>query len=418
MKKYLLFLLFFASVAAHAQMLIKGKVVDEKDKTPLPGISIYINNSTIGTTTNSEGKFSLTVPFSGKVELVASHIAYQKKIVLIEGGRDEELVLSLEPQDKMLDAVIIRATKNKDDNFKKWGEFFTKVLLGNDTHYSYGCTIKNPNAVAFYYDKERSELKAFAKSPIEIENSLLGYVVKLDLEEFSYVFDTDVLLLKYSSFFEDMKRSKSTPEQLNLRRNNVYYGSKMHFMRALYANMLTKEGFTLYAYKSVKNAEKKRVEAVVQRRLSETFTVKTSANYNLKTLFKDRDTANYYDKVMKEDAVLLFDTTYVSPRRLTQLDRALHTAAFGFKDTLMVSYKPQPSNLSNTAIAQAKSHGFVTANMSATRKDKITFMYFVSEGKIHIQSNGYYPEDNLFIYGDMAERRISQLLPWDFVPSL
>lgn len=411
MKKYLLFLFFFASVAVQAQMQIKGKVIDEKTKEALPGISIYINNSTIGIITDAEGKFSLTIPFTGKMELVASHLAYQKKTILIEPGKNDGLLIGLKAQDNTLNEVVVKSTKNKDDNFKKWGDLFTKILLGNDGHWRAGCKIKNPEVLVFYYDKESTNLRAFAKSPLVIENNNLGYIVKLDLEEFSYTFNNDIILFKYSSFFEDMQAGKSAMDEFMRMRKIAYYGSKMHFMRSVYANTLSREGFTLYAYKAIKNKERERVASIIQQKIGNA--AKADSYYYINNLFKEKDTVDYYKRIMRKDEILAYDTTYLSARRLAVLNRALGTVAFNFKDTLLVSYK--------TPLAAFKSYlpkdNRLQMAEKAKVKDKLTFMYFIEAGGINIEKNGYYPEINLFIYGDMSDRRISQLLPWDYEPS-
>ncbi|MCY1538524.1 hypothetical protein D9M68_740700 [compost metagenome] len=45
-----------------------------------------------------------------------------------------------------------------------------------------------------------------------------------------------------------------------------------------------------------------------------------------------------------------------------------------------------------------------------------TYLYFFKEGGVNIQRNGYYPEFSLYMWGDMAERRIGISLPYDFDP--
>src|SRR5687768_10966117 len=47
------------SVTAFAQkQIVKGKVTDP-NKDPLPGVNIIVKNSTVGTTTDAQGNFSL-----------------------------------------------------------------------------------------------------------------------------------------------------------------------------------------------------------------------------------------------------------------------------------------------------------------------------------------------------------------------
>src|SRR5258707_13896764 len=73
-------LLFFSSfIFSYGQTsIMKGKVIDEAGK-PLQGVNIILKGTNVGTTTNSEGNFSLTVTTSGKHTLIASITGYTSK---------------------------------------------------------------------------------------------------------------------------------------------------------------------------------------------------------------------------------------------------------------------------------------------------------------------------------------------------
>ncbi len=55
-------------------------MIDTVSKQPLAGINVYINNTTIGTLSDSAGMFKLTVPNSAKIELAISRLAFQKQV--------------------------------------------------------------------------------------------------------------------------------------------------------------------------------------------------------------------------------------------------------------------------------------------------------------------------------------------------
>ena len=59
MKKLLLILIFLASTSVFAQRItITGTVSDEKG-APLPGTTVQVKGTTTGTTTDSNGKYSV-----------------------------------------------------------------------------------------------------------------------------------------------------------------------------------------------------------------------------------------------------------------------------------------------------------------------------------------------------------------------
>ena len=84
-RKLLAFLLLglFAITSAMAQdKTITGRVVGADDGLPLPGVSVRVKGGTIGTTTNGDGNFSLSVP-SGAKQIVFTYIGYISQEMMI-----------------------------------------------------------------------------------------------------------------------------------------------------------------------------------------------------------------------------------------------------------------------------------------------------------------------------------------------
>ena len=89
MGKLLLTVLFlsfvgFLSVSAQ-EITITGKVTDAGDGSDLPGVNVTLKNTNLGTITNADGSYRLTLP-QGRDTLIFSFIGYQSQEVLI-GGR-------------------------------------------------------------------------------------------------------------------------------------------------------------------------------------------------------------------------------------------------------------------------------------------------------------------------------------------
>jgi len=59
---YILFLLIGFSLNSYAQTELKSKIIDFLTYEPLENASIYVANSTIGSVSNSDGRFVLSVP--------------------------------------------------------------------------------------------------------------------------------------------------------------------------------------------------------------------------------------------------------------------------------------------------------------------------------------------------------------------
>ncbi len=91
------------SVPAKGQHKIAGTVKDEQG-TPLPGVHIKVQGTTLGTITDYNGQFSLNLPNAGS-PIEISFIGYQTQ-TLSTGGKST-LMVKLLPDTKKLDEVIV-----------------------------------------------------------------------------------------------------------------------------------------------------------------------------------------------------------------------------------------------------------------------------------------------------------------------
>ena len=110
MKHRFLLLFFLISIKSIAQ--INGTVTDSKNQ-PLPFVSIYIDNTYSGTTTNNEGNYELNITKPNKYTIVYQYLGYKtiKKIVEIESF-PYILNVSLKEETVSLNEVIVNATEN------------------------------------------------------------------------------------------------------------------------------------------------------------------------------------------------------------------------------------------------------------------------------------------------------------------
>lgn len=78
MRKLLLILIFFTtgSVAMAQERTITGRVVDEDGTSPLPGATILVKGTNVGTITDAEGTYTIRVP-AGNDVLTISSIGYK-----------------------------------------------------------------------------------------------------------------------------------------------------------------------------------------------------------------------------------------------------------------------------------------------------------------------------------------------------
>jgi len=222
--------------------MLAGRVFDAATRSPLPGATVYLANTTVGTAAANDGTFSLGPILPGKYNLIASMVGYRRfsKLVLIDGNDLAPITISLEPQAEELRPVEVTAKRsNSRIDFIE----FKKAFLGQ-THNSFRCTIVNVQDIFVY--REGRKLHAVARKPIEVINRALGYRIYFDLAHFTMNYDSATYLLVGTPRFENL-----TPETFKQQttwqraRDQAYYGSFSHFLRSLKKNALTENHFFL-----------------------------------------------------------------------------------------------------------------------------------------------------------------------------
>lgn len=82
-----------AASAASAQQLVEGLVYDSADETPLPGVNIRLQGTTLGTITGVDGRYEFRVP-EAEGTLVFSFVGYETQEVAIAGRARIDVALT------------------------------------------------------------------------------------------------------------------------------------------------------------------------------------------------------------------------------------------------------------------------------------------------------------------------------------
>jgi hypothetical protein len=238
-------LFWFAAQAQDKNFAVLGKVTDSASGLPLVGASAYCQNTTYGTISNNDGLFFMRLP-AGGYDLVVTYTGYEKKIMRLSNNSSytDTLNIVLVKEDKTMTEVAVVATNEVADGWAKYGKFFTDHFIGttpNATH----CTLENPQSLHFFYSKKRNRLKVTADSDLVVKNLALGYIIRYQLDSFSYDYSSQISQFTGSPFFIEIDTTEAVKTQWSKNRGRTYLGSRLHFMRALYDSTVSEEGFIL-----------------------------------------------------------------------------------------------------------------------------------------------------------------------------
>ena len=110
MKRLIVILLLIATAfAAAAQTTrVRGKVVDEATGEPIPFVSVYFDNTTIGISTDLEGNFSLETRSPEAKILTASMIGYFTQSIVVPKGSFSEANFHLKQDISQIQAALVK----------------------------------------------------------------------------------------------------------------------------------------------------------------------------------------------------------------------------------------------------------------------------------------------------------------------
>nr|WP_046405653.1 SusC/RagA family TonB-linked outer membrane protein [Odoribacter sp. N15.MGS-14] len=103
------------SVFPQRKMTVKGIVVGE-DGTPLPGVTIVIKGTQIGTSSDVQGKFSLDMTDTKDVILVFSFVGMEKKEIPVTDEKELKVVMA-ESSETIQEVIVTGIFERKKESF-------------------------------------------------------------------------------------------------------------------------------------------------------------------------------------------------------------------------------------------------------------------------------------------------------------
>ncbi|MEM9259448.1 MAG: hypothetical protein AAGA62_07355, partial [Bacteroidota bacterium] len=260
------------------------------------------------------GEFAISTSLTRRpLTLVISHLNYRTQTLEVN-DLSTPLRIALVPKAAVLTQINIEDDNNRAKNLKE----FHAVLIGTD-NWGQNASMLNDEVVFFDRDYERSSvtmrgqgaydflrnrklrnaewsddkkkltydrelnLKATTNGALRISLPDVGYVIHLDLQEFTNDYQSRQTSFLGTSFYQAVENLK--PKQLKrvvANRERAYWGSRMHFARSLVRDSLAENGFALYEIISEKKFSKEIETAPVD--LSDSLSYNELGFYELRNL--------------------------------------------------------------------------------------------------------------------------------------
>jgi hypothetical protein len=337
-------------------------VISDEQGMPLKSATVFISGTQRLTIVDDNGRFILPAFNRGTYNVSVSmmgYVPYNANVIVKDSSI--HLTISLKPKAILLNEVIIGSGD-------KWTEFY-RVFLGQflgTSKSAEACTILNPKALSFDYNKKTGLLTAHAERFLIIDNTRLGYRIRYLLKHFNYSALNNRTIYDGDTHFEPLEGTDSRQKVWARNQLEAYNGSMLHFLRSVFANAVLANGF------------------ITNKLLTPMPASLTNA-----------------DKLMVDARLLSYDT----------LTTRLETAFIQFKAPVFyLVYNPK------------KASGFVS-KQSTNRVDEISYndetgtIVKLSLETAIIDKRGSYTDYRAFlIHGNLAKRRVSDMLPLEYQP--
>ena len=244
--------------ASYSQVKITGEVLSAKDSTAVFGASVYLNGTSIGTSTGDAGKFDLNLSSKIKADLVISSIGFNPiNISNITEYSGRRLKIFLKEKEESLETVYLEADPWTRE---KKLRFFREQFLGQNLE-DKDCIILNEKDLYLRFIPSKKTLIASSDNPLVIKNFDLGYQIDYNLVDFHVKFQINEpenpqpisAYFAGTSYFQNI--AENIPKRILRKRRKAYLGSAQHFLRALKQKDLKSQDFELYEGRFQKQRE-------------------------------------------------------------------------------------------------------------------------------------------------------------------
>lgn len=345
---------------AFSQAIFKGTIVNIETEQPIPNASVFLANTTFGTSSDQEGKFSLYIP-NGNYEVIIRILGYEglsfnlpSSMVQPQGYR-----FKLVAVDEDLDEMEV--SDKRDPSWYRNLDEFKRYFLGTSEN-SNDTEILNELSMILDDQSIPGSLIASSRDILIIDNINLGYRLEYLLDHFQNDYKSGVVTYSgFPLFIPDSNLSKGKQRRVERNRQEAYFGSLQHFLKAVYEGKTVAEG------------------------------------YEMRRLFREADPerrGKFKDRV---------DTTPITS--IAILENREKREFLEFSDYILVTYLKEKESFS------------YTSGLGRGPRDVQTSIIRMTVDSVEIFENGSLSDPfGIVVEGYMGWERVGDLMPIDYVP--
>ncbi|MDE0558347.1 carboxypeptidase-like regulatory domain-containing protein [Algoriphagus sp. NF] len=392
---YVLLFTHIISFAASSQQILKGRILEPVTESPIPYATVYLANTTLGTTADENGVFSMEIP-SGSFEVIVRMLGYESATFSIQSNRLPKpgYIIFLKPSDTELNEIEVE--DERDPSWYKNLQTFKLYFLGNSKNAS-KAKIENEKVLRMDDQSQKGILRVTATKNLKIHNPNLGYYLDFQLEEFQFRSrGSTYQYAGYPLFTEEGDLSKSRLRKIQKNRLEAYQGSLQHLIRSLHQGIASEEGFEIRRLHRIPNPDKPADSLILQAKKQ----YDSTSSETIKSILK-RD---FLDKESLPDSIDQLEKSPIDPKILLSRDSENNTfleVDFALHVTFKLESEPRE---------------YLGQNNPKKPGPQISTLYFQNK-KLQIFENGSYPDPfAILIDGYMGWKKVADLMPLDYLP--
>lgn len=240
MKIHITLLLLFINTILLGQAFEISGTIQSNSNQPISSVNVYISGSSIGTSTNNVGRFTLKNIKPGHYDLIVSHINYEMVYRQVKISNQSVDLGIIRTKELSIDLATVVVNQKQDKKWNKHFKTFKTFLLGE--HYK-NKNIAIPDSYNADFNIENRMISASYPFQLNIINTYTGFEIFYAVEAFQIGKKGPQYILGYPRFTELQPNNDQQKNEWQQNRFDAYRGSVRHFFYALLNDALENNGF-------------------------------------------------------------------------------------------------------------------------------------------------------------------------------